>query len=144
MDVIVESGVKEGGADVAFTVRRADFAEARRLASEVSYALGGVVEGEENLGKVSVVGRGCSTARLRRSYVRLARGGGHPHKDGLDLGDTGYVRVARRPGRRGGKGLAQTSSWRREMFSGTFTALVTPFRNGEVDVEALEGWSSSR
>jgi 4-hydroxy-tetrahydrodipicolinate synthase len=25
------------------------------------------------------------------------------------------------------------------MFSGTFTALVTPFRNGEVDVEALEG-----
>ncbi len=30
------------------------------------------------------------------------------------------------------------SSWRREMFSGTFTALVTPFRNDEVDVEALE------
>jgi aspartate kinase len=58
VDVIVESGVKEGGADVAFTVRRADFAEARRLASEVSYALGGVVEGEENLGKVSVVGTG--------------------------------------------------------------------------------------
>jgi len=25
------------------------------------------------------------------------------------------------------------------MFSGTFTALLTPFRNGEVDVEALEG-----
>jgi 4-hydroxy-tetrahydrodipicolinate synthase len=25
------------------------------------------------------------------------------------------------------------------MFSGTFTALVTPFRNGELDVEALEG-----
>src|SRR5918997_1384517 len=33
----------------------------------------------------------------------------------------------------------RTSSWRREMFSGAFTALVTPFRNGEVDVEALEG-----
>jgi 4-hydroxy-tetrahydrodipicolinate synthase len=32
-----------------------------------------------------------------------------------------------------------TSNWRREMFSGTFTALVTPFRNDEVDVEALEG-----
>ena len=32
----------------------------------------------------------------------------------------------------------RTSSWRREMFSGTFTALVTPFRNDEVDVEALE------
>jgi 4-hydroxy-tetrahydrodipicolinate synthase len=31
------------------------------------------------------------------------------------------------------------SNWRREMFSGTFTALVTPFKNGEVDVEALEG-----
>ena len=25
------------------------------------------------------------------------------------------------------------------MFSGTFTALITPFRNGEVDIEALEG-----
>lgn len=25
------------------------------------------------------------------------------------------------------------------MFSGAFTALVTPFRNGQVDVEALEG-----
>ena len=25
------------------------------------------------------------------------------------------------------------------MFSGAFTALITPFRNGEVDVEALEG-----
>ena len=25
------------------------------------------------------------------------------------------------------------------MFNGAFTALVTPFRNGEVDVEALEG-----
>jgi aspartate kinase len=58
VDVIVESGVKEGGADVAFTVRRADFAEARRLAGEVSHALGGVVEGEEDLGKVSVVGTG--------------------------------------------------------------------------------------
>ena len=32
----------------------------------------------------------------------------------------------------------RTSSWRREMFSGTFTALVTPFRNDEVDIEALE------
>jgi aspartate kinase len=58
VDVIVESGVKEGSADVAFTVRRTDFAEARRLAGEVSYALGGVVEGEEDLGKVSVVGTG--------------------------------------------------------------------------------------
>src|SRR4028118_1665563 len=25
------------------------------------------------------------------------------------------------------------------MFSGAFTAMVTPFKNGEVDVEALEG-----
>jgi 4-hydroxy-tetrahydrodipicolinate synthase len=33
----------------------------------------------------------------------------------------------------------RTSSWREEMFSGAFTAMVTPFSNGEVDVEALEG-----
>jgi aspartate kinase len=58
VDVIVESGVKGGGADVAFTVKRGDFAEARRLAGEVANSLGGVVEGEENLGKVSVVGTG--------------------------------------------------------------------------------------
>src|SRR5919107_6037582 len=58
VDVIVESGVKEGAADVAFTVRRADFAEARRLAGEVANSLGGEVEGVRVLGKVSVVGTG--------------------------------------------------------------------------------------
>jgi aspartate kinase len=58
VDVIVESGTREGAADVAFTVRRADFAEALRLAGEVADSLGGVVEGEENLGKVSVLGTG--------------------------------------------------------------------------------------
>jgi len=58
VDVIVESGVKGGVADVAFTVRRSDFAEARRVAGEVADFLGGAVEGEENLGKVSVVGTG--------------------------------------------------------------------------------------
>jgi aspartate kinase len=58
VDVIVESGAAGGAADVAFTVRRADYAEARRLASEVAYSLGGQVEGEEGLGKVSVVGTG--------------------------------------------------------------------------------------
>jgi aspartate kinase len=58
VDVIVESGTKEGRADVAFTVRRADFAESRRLAERVADALGGEAEGEQNLGKVSVVGTG--------------------------------------------------------------------------------------
>jgi aspartate kinase len=58
VDVIVESGVKGGAADVAFTVRRSDFEEARRLAGQVADSLGGVVEGEEGLGKVSVVGTG--------------------------------------------------------------------------------------
>ena len=58
VDVIVESGVEGGVADVAFTVRRGDFAEARRLAGEVTASLGGEVEGEEGLGKVSVVGTG--------------------------------------------------------------------------------------
>ena len=58
VDVIVESGTREGSADVAFTVSRADFAEARRVAGEVASFLGGEVEGEEGLGKVSVVGTG--------------------------------------------------------------------------------------
>jgi aspartate kinase len=58
VDVIVESGMREGTADVAFTVRRAEFAEARRIAGEIADSLGGQVEGEEDLGKVSVVGTG--------------------------------------------------------------------------------------
>ncbi len=58
VDVIVESAPNEGASDVAFTVRRAGFADARRLAGEVAESLGGRVEGEEDLGKVSVVGTG--------------------------------------------------------------------------------------
>jgi 4-hydroxy-tetrahydrodipicolinate synthase len=33
--------------------------------------------------------------------------------------------------------FTRISNWRREMFSGAFTALITPFKNGEVDGEAL-------
>lgn len=59
VDVIVENGVTgEDAADVAFTVRRGDFREALRLAGDVADSLGGRVEGEEELGKVSVVGTG--------------------------------------------------------------------------------------
>jgi aspartate kinase len=58
VDVIVESGVKDGAADVAFTVARGNFEPARKLAAEVAESLGGVVEGERDLGKVSVVGTG--------------------------------------------------------------------------------------
>ena len=58
VDVIVESGTREETADVAFTVSRSDFEEARRIAGEVAGFLGGEVEGEEGLGKVSVVGTG--------------------------------------------------------------------------------------
>ena len=58
VDVIVESGVKGGAADVAFTVTRGNFEEARKLAAGVADSLGGVVEGERDLGKVSVVGTG--------------------------------------------------------------------------------------
>lgn len=58
VDVIVESGTKEGRADVAFTVRRADFAGALGITDAVADLLGGEAEGEEDLGKVSVVGTG--------------------------------------------------------------------------------------
>ncbi len=58
VDVIVESAPKEGASDVAFTVSRAGFGEAYRLAGEIAESLGGWVEGEEDLGKVSVVGTG--------------------------------------------------------------------------------------
>ncbi len=77
VDVIVESGVKGGTADVAFTVRRGDFAEARRLAGEVAGSLGGVVEGEEGLGKVSVVGTGMLNrpGYAARMFGSLGRAG---------------------------------------------------------------------
>ncbi len=58
VDVIVESAPNEGASDIAFTVSRAGFTEARRLAGEIAESLGGRVEGEEDLGKVSVVGTG--------------------------------------------------------------------------------------
>ncbi len=58
VDVIVESGTEEGVSDVAFTVKRSDFTEAKEAASEVAEALGGKAEGEGGLGKVSVVGTG--------------------------------------------------------------------------------------
>ncbi len=58
VDVIVESAPKEGSSDVAFTVGRADFPAARLIASQVAGSLGGEIEGEEELGKVSVVGTG--------------------------------------------------------------------------------------
>jgi aspartate kinase len=58
VDVIVESAPKEGTSDVAFTVRRADLATALEVMGAVAEPLGGKVEGEEGLGKVSVVGTG--------------------------------------------------------------------------------------
>jgi aspartate kinase len=58
VDIIVESGTKEGVSDIAFTVTRGEFAEAREVAGEIADSLGGTVEGEEGLGKVSVVGTG--------------------------------------------------------------------------------------
>jgi aspartate kinase len=58
VDVIVESAPKRGTSDVAFTVRRGDFSEALRLTGAVADSLDGRVEGEEELGKVSVVGTG--------------------------------------------------------------------------------------
>ena len=140
VDVIVESGVKGGAADVAFTVRRADFAEARRLAGEVAGSLGGEVEGEEDLGKVSVVGTGMLNRPVTppRMFASLGEAG-----IPIRMVSTSEIQVTCvLPAERVEEAvrvLHRTSNWRREMFSGTFTALVTPFRNGEVDVEALEG-----
>jgi aspartate kinase len=58
VDVIVESAAQEAASDVAFTVQRGDYEEARKLAGEVAASLGGEAEGEEEVGKVSVVGTG--------------------------------------------------------------------------------------
>lgn len=58
VDVIVESGAGGGAADIAFTVRKADFDETLKIAGEVAESLEGEVEGEMDLGKVSVIGTG--------------------------------------------------------------------------------------
>jgi aspartate kinase len=58
VDVIVESAPKEGTSDVAFTVTRSVYPEARELVEDTAKSLGGSVEGEQELGKVSVVGTG--------------------------------------------------------------------------------------
>lgn len=58
VDVVVESGAQGGAADIAFTVKKGDFEETMRLTREVAEELGGAAEGEQDLGKVSVVGTG--------------------------------------------------------------------------------------
>ncbi len=77
VDVIVESGLEGGLSDVSFTVKRSDLAEARRLAGGVASELGGRVEGEEDLGKVSVVGTGMLNrpGYAARMFASLGKAG---------------------------------------------------------------------
>ena len=77
VDVIVESAPKEGASDVAFTVSRRDYADALRLTGEVANSLGGEVEGEEELGKVSVVGTGMLNrpGYAARMFASLGKAG---------------------------------------------------------------------
>jgi aspartate kinase len=51
VDVIVESGTREGTADVAFTVGRADFATARSVAGEVAACVGARSRGKKTLAR---------------------------------------------------------------------------------------------
>ena len=77
IDVIVESAPKEGASDVAFTVGRGDYEDALRLTGEVAASLGGEVEGEEELGKVSVVGTGMLNrpGYAARMFASLGKAG---------------------------------------------------------------------
>ncbi|MBX6764011.1 MAG: aspartate kinase [Rubrobacteraceae bacterium] len=77
VDVIVESANREGISDVAFTVRRGDYEEARELAGEVASSLGGEAEGELGLAKVSVVGTGMLNrpGYAARMFASLGRAG---------------------------------------------------------------------
>ena len=59
VDVIVQTGSVAGKTDMSFTVGRTDHPKAMRLTQETVAALGGgSVEGEERIGKVSIVGAG--------------------------------------------------------------------------------------
>jgi aspartate kinase len=77
VDVIVESAPKEGASDVAFTVSRDDFVKALTVAGEIARSSGGKVEGEEDLGKVSVVGTGMLNrpGYAARMFEALGRAG---------------------------------------------------------------------
>lgn len=77
VDVIVESAPKEGSSDVAFTVSRDDFVKALTVAGEIARSSGGKVEGEEDLGKVSVVGTGMLNrpGYAARVFEALGRAG---------------------------------------------------------------------
>ncbi|WP_273844535.1 aspartate kinase [Rubrobacter calidifluminis] len=77
VDVIVESANRAGISDVAFTVRRGDYEEARELAGEVASSLGGEAEGELGLAKVSVVGTGMLNrpGYAARMFASLGRAG---------------------------------------------------------------------
>lgn len=77
VDVIVESAPKEGTSDIAFTVTRAVYPEARKLVEAAAEELGGTVEGESELGKVSVVGTGMLNrpGYAAKVFATLARAG---------------------------------------------------------------------
>ncbi len=77
VDVIVESGPQGGSSDIAFTVGEGEFEEARKIAGEVPASLGGKVEGEQDLGKVSVVGTGMLNrpGYAARMFDALGRAG---------------------------------------------------------------------
>ena len=58
VDIVVESASSDGVSDISFTVGSADFDQAMQLAEARAESLGGWAEGEQRLGKVSVVGIG--------------------------------------------------------------------------------------
>ena len=59
VDMIVQNVSHDGSTDMTFTVRRAEYDQAMKLANEIAPALGGAeVEGDATIAKVSVVGLG--------------------------------------------------------------------------------------
>ncbi|MDN5697219.1 MAG: aspartate kinase, partial [Rubrobacter sp.] len=77
VDIIVESGPQGGASDIAFTVGADDFERARRIVEEAARSIGGGVEGEQDLGKVSVVGTGMLNrpGYAARMFDALGRAG---------------------------------------------------------------------
>lgn len=58
VDVIVESGTREGPADVALTVEHCRLKETRTISKAIAFSLGGKMESEDLPAKVSVIGVG--------------------------------------------------------------------------------------
>ena len=100
IDMIIQNEpVSEGeGAEMSFTVPRADLRIALDALAALAQELGASILTDEEVGKISVIGEGMKTqAGRRRADLQHARRAGDQHPDDRDVADQDLLRDRARP-----------------------------------------------